>query len=87
MSTGWSPSGSLSSVAVLLGDRDARAQLYDLMLPYADLVFVHDLLRSIGGTVASALGSLAALLGRYDEGERHYQRATSRRWRWALGSR
>jgi len=67
--------GTLSTVAVLLGDRDRGAQLYDLMLPYADLVFVHDLLRSVGGTVASALGSIATLLGRYDEGERHYRRA------------
>lgn len=67
--------GSLSSVATLLGDRERAAQVYELLLPYADLVFVHDLLRSVSGTVASALGSLAALLGRYDEGERHYERA------------
>jgi tetratricopeptide (TPR) repeat protein len=67
--------GSLSTVAVLLADRERAAQLYELMRPYADLVFVHDLLRSVGGTVASALGSLATLLGRYDEGERHYERA------------
>ncbi len=67
--------GALSSVAVLLGDRERAAQVYDLLLPYADLVFVHDLLRSIGGTVASALGSLATLLGHYDEGERHYEHA------------
>ena len=67
--------GSLSENAVLLGDRERAAQLYELLLPYAELVFVHDLLRSIGGTVASALGSLATLLGRYDEGERHYERA------------
>jgi len=67
--------GSLSSTAVLLGDRDRAAQLYALLLPYADLVFVHDLLRSIVGTVAAALGSLATLLGNYDEGERHYEHA------------
>lgn len=67
--------GSLSSLAVVLGDRERAAQIYDLLMPYADLVFVHDLLRSNGGTVAAALGSLAALLGRYDEGERHFERA------------
>jgi predicted ATPase/DNA-binding winged helix-turn-helix (wHTH) protein len=67
--------GSLSSMAVMLGDRGRAEQLYDLLSPYAGLVFVHDLLRSVGGTVASALGSLAALLGRSDEGERHYQHA------------
>jgi len=60
---------------VLLGDRARAADLYDRLLPYADLVFVHDQLRSVSGTVASALGSLATLLGRYDDGERHYQRA------------
>jgi tetratricopeptide (TPR) repeat protein len=65
--------GSLSSVAVLLGDRARAADLYARLLPYADLVFVHDLLHSVSGTVASALGSLATLLGRYDDGERHYQ--------------
>ena len=67
--------GSLSSVAVLLGDRARAADLYERLLPYADLIFVHDQLRSVSGTVASALGSLATLLGRYDDGERHYQRA------------
>lgn len=67
--------GSLSSVAMLLGDRERAAQLYELLLPYAEMVFVHDLLRSVGGIVAAALGGLATLLGRYDEGERHYERA------------
>jgi tetratricopeptide (TPR) repeat protein len=67
--------GSLSTMAVLLADRQRAAQIYDLLRPYADLVFVHDLLRSVNGTVASALGSLAALLGRYEEGERHFQSA------------
>jgi hypothetical protein len=67
--------GSLSSVAVLVGDQARAADLYERLLPYADLVFVHDLLRSVSGTVASALGSLATLLGRYDDGERHYHRA------------
>jgi hypothetical protein len=67
--------GSLSNVAVLVGDRARAADLYERLLPYADLVFVHDLLRSVSGTVGSALGSLATLIGRYDEGERHYQRA------------
>jgi hypothetical protein len=67
--------GSLSSVAILLGDRASAAQLYELLLPYADLVIVHDLLRSIGGVVGSTLGGLATLLGRFDEAERHFDRA------------
>ena len=70
--------GTLSTVAVLLGDRERGAEIYELLLPYAELVFVHDLLRSVGGTVASALGSLATLLGRYDEGERYYDVAHAR---------
>jgi hypothetical protein len=69
--------GSLSSVAVLLADRARAAELYDLLLPYAEMVFVHDLLRSVSGVVAAALGGLATLLGRYDDGERHYQRAVA----------
>ena len=67
--------GALSGLAALLADRAAAAQLYDLLLPYAHLVLVHDLLRSVNGTVAAALGSLATVLGRYDEGERHYRQA------------
>jgi tetratricopeptide (TPR) repeat protein len=67
--------GTLSTVAVLLGDHAWAAKVYELLLPYADLVFVHDLLRSVSGTVALALGSLATLLGRYDEGEAHFVRA------------
>jgi hypothetical protein len=66
--------GSLSTTAVLLGDRARAAEIYGLLTPYAELLFVHDLLRSNGGTVASALGSLAALLERYDEGEVHFER-------------
>jgi DNA-binding winged helix-turn-helix (wHTH) protein len=67
--------GSMSSVAVMLGDEAAAAKIYDLLLPYAELVFVHDLLRSVGGTVASALGNLAAMLDRFEDGERHFARA------------
>ena len=70
--------GTLSTVAVLLGDDVRAAQLYQLLLPYADLVIVHDLLRSVGGTVAATLGSLATLLGRYEDGERHFGQARAR---------
>src|SRR5262249_30209123 len=67
--------GSLSNVAILLGDRPRAAILYDLLSPYAELVFVHDLLRSIGTSVASALGGLAFSLGRHDAAAAHYRRA------------
>lgn len=70
--------GALSTLAILLHDRDAAARLYDLLCPYAELVLVHDLLRSINGSVATALGSLAALLGRFDIAERHFADAAAK---------
>src|SRR6185369_3521369 len=70
--------GGASSVAMMLEDRDRAAQLYGLLLPYADLMVVHDLLRSIGGSVASALGGLATVLGRYDTAAAHLEHALAK---------
>ena len=70
--------GSLSSVAVLLDDHPRAAALYDLLMPFADLVLVHDLLRSIHVSVDSVLGSLATVLGRYDDGVSHFERALAK---------
>jgi tetratricopeptide (TPR) repeat protein len=67
--------GALSTLAVLLGDRDAAACLYDLLSPYDGLFMVHDLLRSITGTVGAALGNLATLLDRFGAAEAHFARA------------
>jgi DNA-binding winged helix-turn-helix (wHTH) protein len=67
--------GALSTLAVLLGDREAAACLYDLLLPYDGLFMVHDLLRSITGTIGAALGNLATLLERFTVAEEHLARA------------
>src|SRR5262249_51085374 len=65
----------LSTMAVLLGDPPRAAGLYELVAPYADLVVTHDLLRSTTGSVAAALGSLATVLERYDDGASHFEHA------------
>jgi AAA ATPase domain len=67
--------GSLSSAATFLDDRDRANELYELLLPYADLVVVHDLLSSITESVAACLGRLAIVLGRYDLGAAHFEAA------------
>jgi hypothetical protein len=69
---------SLSSLAIVLNDRPRAALLYDCLKPYVDLVVVHDLLRATFGSVASALGNLATLLQRYDEGAAYYERAIAK---------
>lgn len=70
--------GGLSSIAVMLDDRVRAAQLYELLGPYDDLIVVHDLLRSIGGSVASVLGALATVLGRYDAAAAHYEKGLAK---------
>ena len=64
---------SLASVAVLLDDRPRAAELYEILLPYASLMVVHDLLRSVTESVATSLGKLATTLGRYDDGAEHFE--------------
>jgi len=67
--------GVLSEVTIRLGDRARAAQLFELLKPYARLVCVHDLLRSISTTVASSLGDLAALLDRQEEAVAYFEQA------------
>ena len=77
--------GGLSRLAILLGDTTRAANLYDRLLPYADLVLVHDLLRAVGEPVAAMLGALAAFLGRFDAGVGHYEHAMAKAT--AMGAR
>jgi tetratricopeptide (TPR) repeat protein len=70
--------GGCSNAALLLGDRSRAALLYDLLAPYAELFRVHDLLRSVQGSVASRLGELATFLGRHEEAEAHFERAIAK---------
>src|SRR5215472_288200 len=68
----------LREVVVELEDRPRAALLYDMLLPYAHLTAVHDLMRSGTGAVATELGSLACLLGRYDEGAAWFEEGLAR---------
>ena len=70
--------GGLSRLAILLGDTARAASLYDRLLPYADLMLVHDQLRAVGEPVAAMLGALDAFLGRFDAGVAHYEHAMAK---------
>ena len=56
--------GSLSRLAVLLGDAPRAAEFYARLLPYADLVLVHDMLHAVSDPVAAVLGHLCLVLRR-----------------------
>ena len=68
----------LSDVVVELDDRARAAELYPLLLPYADLLSLHDLLRTFAGSVSGELGELASTLGRHDAAVAHYEEALRR---------
>jgi tetratricopeptide (TPR) repeat protein len=68
----------LSDVITELGDRARAAELYALLLPYAHLLSLHDLLRTFAGSVSGELGELALALGRCDEAVAHYEEALRR---------
>ena len=68
----------VARLAVLLGDGACAGRLYDLLAPYAELVVMHDLLRSVGEPVAAILGHLSIVLGRFDAGVDHYERALAK---------
>jgi DNA-binding SARP family transcriptional activator/tetratricopeptide (TPR) repeat protein len=76
----------LAQIAVYLDDRARAGILYDLLLPYAQRNAT--LTGEIAiGSVSRYLGSLAALLGRWDDAERHFGdalemngRMTARPW-------
>jgi hypothetical protein len=60
-------------VARQLGEREAMAVTYDLMLPYADQVVVSA--GMVYGAASHHLGLLAATLGRLDAADGHFTRA------------
>ncbi len=63
----------LCRLAVRLADREAAAQLYDLMLPHAEEVVTSQ--ATWVGPAAHDLGLLAGTLGRYDEADAHFAAA------------
>src|SRR5262245_6067516 len=64
----------LAQVVSFVGDVRRAATLYDLLVPYVDRCAVSGALYC-RGAVARSLGVLATLLGRYDDAERHFEKA------------
>jgi class 3 adenylate cyclase/tetratricopeptide (TPR) repeat protein len=65
----------LAQVAARLTDRPHGDEVYELLLPYADRNVVVGAGWACEGSASLPLGELAAALGRYEDAERHYERA------------
>jgi predicted ATPase len=72
MTVGW-----LAESAALIGDRDAAAILYGLLLPYAGRHIALPIMRPTVylGTTSRHLGNLANVLGRPDDATAHHRQA------------
>ena len=68
---------SLAEACVLLGDERRAARLYQLLSPYADRNAV-SITTMPFGPVALRLGMVAAMLGQWEEAERHFELAMER---------
>ncbi len=68
---------SLAEACVLLGDERRAARLYQLLSPYADRNAI-SMTTMPFGPVALRLGMVAAMLGRWEEAEGHFQLAMER---------
>jgi tetratricopeptide (TPR) repeat protein len=66
---------NLADMCWELNDTRCAGSLYDLLAPYEDQVATPWLATICQGTVAHGLGTLATLLGRSDEADRHFTRA------------
>ena len=83
LDTEWFFSVSLlPDPCAFLGDDDAAAKLYSLLLPY-EHVYALATIEAVFGSLARGLGVLATTLRRFDEAERHFEIAieTDRRMR------
>jgi tetratricopeptide (TPR) repeat protein len=65
--------GHAAESAIALGRRDAAAKLYDLLIPYGDMVIFNS--GMCEGALARSLGCLAHLLDRLDQAETHFRSA------------
>jgi tetratricopeptide (TPR) repeat protein len=65
----------LSDVVSFVGDARRAAILYDLVLPYADRCAISGSIVTCLGSVSRSLGLLATLLSRYEDAEKHFERA------------
>jgi tetratricopeptide (TPR) repeat protein len=68
----------LSELSLQLGDAERAGELYSLLEPYVELMCAHDLIRSISGSVRSALGQLALVRGDLALAETHLRTALER---------
>jgi tetratricopeptide (TPR) repeat protein len=66
---------TLAEVCVMLGDVRRAPRLYELLLPYSDRGLVGGFANSFTGSIGVVLGRLATTIGRFDEAERHFERA------------
>src|SRR5437588_2848281 len=65
----------LAQVLARLGDRELGTELYKLLLPYESFNVVVGAGWACEGSAAQSLGELAAALGRYEDAERHFEKA------------
>jgi len=65
---------TLAEAVTLVRDADRAAELYDLMLPFADRCAIITTVIWMG-SVSRSLGGLAAVLGRYDDAVAHFEDA------------
>ena len=72
----------LAEVSAYVGDADASAALYKLLLPYSDRCVLTAYAAVCSGSVARYLALLATTLGHYDEAVRHFEQAIERHTRW-----
>jgi DNA-binding winged helix-turn-helix (wHTH) protein/tetratricopeptide (TPR) repeat protein len=68
----------LTQIGCAVADRKMIEWLHGALLPFADLITVHDLLRGGIGSVANLLGSLDAALGELDAAVDWFERAIAK---------
>ncbi len=66
---------TIGEMAIDLGDREMVDWIYDAMLPYEELITMHDLIRVGRGAVAHPLGLFAVARGDLDAAVAHFERA------------
>jgi class 3 adenylate cyclase len=65
----------LADICTVLGDQERAARLYELLLPYRELNVLFANASACYGSASRYLGTLAALMNRWDDAERHFEDA------------
>jgi hypothetical protein len=63
----------LAEVCDVLGDAERARELYDMLLPYAELMLVVGNATACLGSTARYLGQLATVMERYEDAEQHFR--------------